>query len=313
MQADDDETKIYDDTLSIYEKFDPSKLKCIKEMSSNQASATQSLFYASVKEGMEKHGVELDEPTVAYVSMTSKQRTAIITAAATTARYSIKEKSLSCDKLNEYNAVEDDDDSDGYETVKLPQSGHGKSTAGSMGNKGYTGDKEYHSASGRFMSTQSKDKLALFDLDRMKQFINFLSAIHYRYYLPPGNKRHQGVIKPPPPPPPFPPEHSNVPHPSPPNVSHSSSLHSLRSQESPTQDRSEVVASPSPQSPSKVHSQERFKKKLPIPNSAQSPGRQVEPVMNVRMPHQQNIAAECAAIGNHILNCVFLDICSHWF
>jgi len=125
-------------------------------MSSFQASAAQSLFYASVKEGMEKHGVELDEPTVAYVTMTTKQRA----AAATSAMSFMKGKSLSCDKLNEYNTVEEDaDDSDGYETVKLSQNNSGKSAVfRSVGNKSYTGDRESYSDSGQFTKTRSKDK-----------------------------------------------------------------------------------------------------------------------------------------------------------
>ncbi len=89
--------KIYDDTINIYEKFDPSKLKCMKEMASTQASATQNLFYSAVKQGMEKHGVELDEPTVAYVSMTHPS--------------SLQKKSSSKEGTGS------DSDSDGYETI----------------------------------------------------------------------------------------------------------------------------------------------------------------------------------------------------
>lgn len=65
--------KIYDDTLSLYEKFNPAKLKPMLDMSSTHSAAAQSLFYMAVRQGWETHGVELDEPTVAYVSITSKK------------------------------------------------------------------------------------------------------------------------------------------------------------------------------------------------------------------------------------------------
>ena len=80
----------------------------MKEMASTQASATQSLFYAAVKEGMETHGVELDEPTVAYVCMTAKQP-------ASSEDLKVKKESSEVS----------DDESDGYETIYHEIEGRG--------------------------------------------------------------------------------------------------------------------------------------------------------------------------------------------
>ena len=58
--------KLYDDTRNIYEKYNPSRVKAVRDVASNRVYSAQSFFYSAVRTGCETLGVELDEPSSIY-------------------------------------------------------------------------------------------------------------------------------------------------------------------------------------------------------------------------------------------------------
>ncbi len=58
--------KLYDDTKSLYEKFDPSKVLSVKDTGSENAYMAQKLLYTAIRHGCEGLGVELDRPEAVY-------------------------------------------------------------------------------------------------------------------------------------------------------------------------------------------------------------------------------------------------------
>ena len=63
-QDEEDSEHLYDDTLNIFEKFDPTKLQPLKSMASSPPSKSQPLFLHSVRRGYEKVGVNIEPPYV---------------------------------------------------------------------------------------------------------------------------------------------------------------------------------------------------------------------------------------------------------
>ena len=62
--------QLYDSTRTIYEKFNPRKVRTCKDTGSEQSFTAQSLFYAAVRQGCETVGVELSTPSVIYEHIT---------------------------------------------------------------------------------------------------------------------------------------------------------------------------------------------------------------------------------------------------
>ena len=65
----DETEKLYDDTRSIYERYNPLRIKPIRDMNCDRTAAAQSLFFAAVRKGWEKHGIQLDEPSSIYTNV----------------------------------------------------------------------------------------------------------------------------------------------------------------------------------------------------------------------------------------------------
>jgi len=61
-QDEEESEHLYDDTLNIFEKFDPTKLQPLKAVSSSPPSKTQSFLLHSVRSGYEKVGVKIEPP-----------------------------------------------------------------------------------------------------------------------------------------------------------------------------------------------------------------------------------------------------------
>ena len=58
--------KLYDDTRSIVERFNPSKVRSCKDTGSEHTYTAQSLFYSAVRPGYESIGIEIDTPSTIY-------------------------------------------------------------------------------------------------------------------------------------------------------------------------------------------------------------------------------------------------------
>ena len=65
--------KLYDDTRSIYERYNPSRVKAVRDVASNRIYSAQSFFYSAVRTGCETLGVELDEPSSIYEPLRPRQ------------------------------------------------------------------------------------------------------------------------------------------------------------------------------------------------------------------------------------------------
>lgn len=63
----DETEQLYEDTRSIYERYDPHRVKPIRNLVCDRSAAAQAVFSAAVKTGWETHGIELDEPTYQYM------------------------------------------------------------------------------------------------------------------------------------------------------------------------------------------------------------------------------------------------------
>ncbi|CAI8046858.1 hypothetical protein GBAR_LOCUS25911 [Geodia barretti] len=66
MPDDSDTDRLYDDTKSLYEKFDPTKVMSIKDTGSENSHATQKLLYTTIRRGCEGLGVEIARPEALY-------------------------------------------------------------------------------------------------------------------------------------------------------------------------------------------------------------------------------------------------------
>ena len=65
--------QLYDDTRSIVEKFNPTKVRSCKDTGSEYSFTAQSLFYSAVRPGCEKMGVEIDTPSSIYANLSIKR------------------------------------------------------------------------------------------------------------------------------------------------------------------------------------------------------------------------------------------------
>ena len=65
--------KLYDDTRSIYESYNPSRVRAVRDVASNRVYSAQSFFYSAVRTGCETLGVELDEPSSIYEPLKPRQ------------------------------------------------------------------------------------------------------------------------------------------------------------------------------------------------------------------------------------------------
>lgn len=65
--------KLYDDTRNIYESYNPSRVKAVRDVASNRVYSAQSFFYSAVRAGCETLGVELDEPSSIYERIEPRQ------------------------------------------------------------------------------------------------------------------------------------------------------------------------------------------------------------------------------------------------
>ena len=65
-QMDDETEKLYDNTRTIFENFNPAKLRSFRGTNSESTYTTQSLFYSSLFQGQEQAGLELERPSAAY-------------------------------------------------------------------------------------------------------------------------------------------------------------------------------------------------------------------------------------------------------
>ena len=61
--------QLYDDTRSIVEQFNPTRVRSCKDTGSEYSFTAQSLFYSAVRPGCEKMGVEIDTPSSIYVNV----------------------------------------------------------------------------------------------------------------------------------------------------------------------------------------------------------------------------------------------------
>ena len=64
--------QLYDDTRSIVEKFNSTKVRSCKDTGSEYSFTAQSLFYSAVRPGCEKMGVEIDTPSSIYGNLPIK-------------------------------------------------------------------------------------------------------------------------------------------------------------------------------------------------------------------------------------------------
>ena len=64
--------QLYDDTRSIVEKFNPTKVRSCRDTGSEYSFTAQSLFYSAVRPGCEKMGVEIDTPSSIYGNLPIK-------------------------------------------------------------------------------------------------------------------------------------------------------------------------------------------------------------------------------------------------
>ena len=64
--------QLYDDTRSIVEQFNPTRVRSCKDTGSEYSFTAQSLFYSVVRPGCEKMGVEIDTPSSIYVNVQIK-------------------------------------------------------------------------------------------------------------------------------------------------------------------------------------------------------------------------------------------------
>ena len=58
--------KLYGDTRSIYEKYNPYRVTSVRDVASNRVYSAQSFFYSAVRSDCERLGVEIDEPSSIY-------------------------------------------------------------------------------------------------------------------------------------------------------------------------------------------------------------------------------------------------------
>ena len=65
-QMDDETEKLYESTRTIFENFNPAKLRSFRGTNSESTYTTQSLFYSSLFQGQEQAGLELERPSAAY-------------------------------------------------------------------------------------------------------------------------------------------------------------------------------------------------------------------------------------------------------
>ena len=65
--------QLYDDTRSIVEQFNPTRVRSCKDTGSEYSFTAQSLFYSVVRPGCEKMGVEIDTPSSIYVNVQIKR------------------------------------------------------------------------------------------------------------------------------------------------------------------------------------------------------------------------------------------------
>ena len=65
--------KLYDDTRNIYESYNPSRVRAVRDVASNRVYSAQSFFYSAVRAGCETMGVELDEPSSIYEPLKLRQ------------------------------------------------------------------------------------------------------------------------------------------------------------------------------------------------------------------------------------------------
>ena len=65
--------KLYDDTRNIYESYNPSRVRAVRDVASNRVYSAQSFFYSAVRAGCETLGVELDEPSSIYEPLKLRQ------------------------------------------------------------------------------------------------------------------------------------------------------------------------------------------------------------------------------------------------
>ena len=65
--------QLYDDTRSIVEKFNPTRVRSCRDTGSEYSFTAQSLFYSAVRPGCEKMGVEIDAPSSIYGNLPIKR------------------------------------------------------------------------------------------------------------------------------------------------------------------------------------------------------------------------------------------------
>ena len=66
QQQHEDTEKLYENTRTIFENFNPAKIRSFRGTSSEMTRGTQSLFFTSLMEGSERVGLELEAPSAAY-------------------------------------------------------------------------------------------------------------------------------------------------------------------------------------------------------------------------------------------------------